>query len=482
MSTVAPSTTSAARLSKKSRLPLALAIVVVLLTGAAGAWLGSAGYIRLPGANVPTDKEATAHAGEHDHAAHGGHDHQHGHPGHDEATSIELSAEAQRNIGLEVAPVDFQEFERTVSLPAIIVERPGQSQIDVAAPLTGVVTRIYPILGQAVRPGDPLFELRLTHEELVQAQGDFLRALQELDVVNREIARLDKIVAGGAVAGKVVLERQYEKEKLEAILLAQEQALVLHGLSKEQVESIRRDRQLLGTLTVVAPASAHTSPGGASDACLLQLQDLRVELGQHVTAGDPLCELADHCELFIEGKAFEQDAKLLNEATRKGWEVRAALETGEGQTETIPGLKILLVGNRVDPESRTFTVQAEVNNELVRNEQMPDGRRVIGWKLKPGQRVQLEVPVETWKERIVLPVEAVVQEGPESYVFVQNGDHFDRRPVHVEYRDGRGVVLSDSNDKIWPGDKVAISGAAQLQLGLKSKAGGGIDPHAGHNH
>ena len=95
--------------------------------------------------------------------------------------------------------------------------------------------------------------------------------------------------------------------------------------------------------------------------------------------------------------------------------------------------------------------------------------------------MQLDVPVEKWPDRIVLPVDAVAQDGAETYVFVPNGDHFDRRPVHVEYRDRSSVVIANDGT-LFPGDIVAISGAQQLQLALKNKSSGGIDPHAGHNH
>ena len=54
---------------------------------------------------------------------------------------------------------------------------------EVTAPMTGVVTRIYPIQGEAVRPGQPLFEVRLTHEDLLQLQAEFLRTVEELDVI-----------------------------------------------------------------------------------------------------------------------------------------------------------------------------------------------------------------------------------------------------------------------------------------------------------
>jgi cobalt-zinc-cadmium efflux system membrane fusion protein len=91
------------------------------------------------------------------------------------------------------------------------------------------------------------------------------------------------------------------------------------------------------------------------------------------------------------------------------------------------------------------------------------------------------VPVERWPERIVLPVEAVVQEGAESYVYQEVSGHFDRQPVHVEYRDPRWVVI-EPDGTLSAGDVVAARGAYQIHLALKNKAGGGPDPHAGHHH
>jgi cobalt-zinc-cadmium efflux system membrane fusion protein len=81
----------------------------------------------------------------------------------------------------------------------------------------------------------------------------------------------------------------------------------------------------------------------------------------------------------------------------------------------------------------------------------------------------------------VLPVEAVAREGAESFVFQQNGDHFDRVTVHVKYRDQFWAVI-ENDGSLFPGDVVALRGAHQLQMALKNQAGGGVDPHAGHNH
>jgi len=95
--------------------------------------------------------------------------------------------------------------------------------------------------------------------------------------------------------------------------------------------------------------------------------------------------------------------------------------------------------------------------------------------------MQLRVPVEQWPGRIVLPVDAVAREGAETFVFLENGDHFDRRPIHVEHQDQLWVVVANDGS-LFPGDTVALTGAHQMQVALKNKAGGGVDPHAGHNH
>jgi hypothetical protein len=120
-------------------------------------------------------------------------------------------------------------------------------------------------------------------------------------------------------------------------------------------------------------------------------------------------------------------------------------------------------------------------NEVRQVERPGSERRYLTWRYRPGQRMQLRIPVETLPDRIVLPAEAIAQDGVETYVFVANGDRFDRRPVHVEYRDDVQVVIANDG-ALFPDEEVAMKGAQQLQLAIKNKASGGIDPHAGHNH
>lgn len=412
-------------------------------------------------------------------AAEAGHDHAgHDHAGHDHGSSIELSESARKNIGLVLGKVELTTFTRSIVLPGIAVERPGRSTVEVTAPLTGVVTRIYPLEGEAVTPGQKLFDLRLTHEELVQSQAELLRTAEELDVVGREIERIEKLTQDGGLATKTLLERKYEQQKQQGVLRAQRQALLLHGLSNAQIDAILQQRTLLQSLTVVAPpAEGETPPADA----VFQVQSLKVSPGKHVTAGDTLALLADHAELFIQGDAFERDTPAISRAAGEGGAVSALIETERGPPQVVSGLKVFYLASQIDPESRTLHFFVQLPNQRDRDGELEGGRRIIAWRFRPGQRMQLQIQVETLPQRIVLPAAAIAQDGAETYIFVPNGKRLDRRAVHVEYRDPLQVVIANDG-KVFPGEPVALSGAQQLLLALKNAAGGGIDPHAGHNH
>jgi len=398
----------------------------------------------------------------------------------EETDSLELSDKGRKNIGLTLVTVEPRDFRRTISVPAILVERPGRTELIVSAPMTGTISRIYPIRGEAVQPGQPLFDLRLTHEDLVEKQGLLLRQLEELDVVKRESARLEKLAGDGIVAGKRILEQQYDQGKREAAIRAEREALLLHGLTETQIDGIVTNRKLLQEITIAAPAPAHDEADHRHED-YLQVAGLSVNRGEQVTAGSRLATLNDHCLLYVEGKAFEHDAEALNEAANRNAAVTAVIEGNGSTPRAIENLRVLFVENAVERDSRALKFYLRLPNELVRNEVNPDGHRFIAWRYRPGQRVQVEVPVETWENRIVLPVEAVVQDGPEWFVFRQQSRRFVRVPVEVEHRDQRHAVVANDGT-LFPGDVVAASGAYQIQLALKNKSGGGVDPHAGHHH
>jgi multidrug efflux pump subunit AcrA (membrane-fusion protein) len=251
----------------------------------------------------------------------------------------------------------------------------------------------------------------------------------------------------------------------------------LHGLTEEQIDTIISSRLLIQETTMRAPARQEPSRTAP-----LQVASLETSHGQFVNTGDTLCVLMDHSELYIEGKAFEQDVEAVTKAASADAHVSALLGAkATSGAEVLEKLKILYVDDSVDRESRTLRFYIALANRLVREDKRPDGRRFIYWQFKVGQRLQIKVPVDRWEEKIVLPAAAVARDGAEFYVFEANAGHFDRRTVHVEYRDEQWVVIANDGT-LTPGKQVAASAAHQMQLAIKNKSGGGVDPHAGHNH
>lgn len=437
--------------------------------------------------------------GEDAHDPHAGHDH----AGHDEATSLELSDQARRNLGLTgdgVAEIQLTTFSKSITVPAVVVEQPGRTRIQVATPMTGVITNVHAAAGEAVEPNSLLFEIRLTHEDLVRSQTEFVTTLGELDIENREIARLEDVATSGGVARKTLLERQYARDKLQSLLVVQQEALRLHGLSETQVQQIAQTRRLLRELKLYSPNADGTTSkelklsrafqqtairpvsmeSGVADPPLI-LRELLVHRGEAVDAGEPLGTLVNYAELYVEGMAFEQDISQLSNASRNDWKVTALFDEADGKAKEVPGLDIAYLDTEIDRTSRTLKFFVRLPNELTHENKPRNNVRFVNWRYRPGQRLQLRVPVEQWEDQIVLPVDAVAREGAEYFVFQENGDHFDRLPVHVKYRDQFSVVVANDG-QLFPGDVVATKSAHQMQMALKNKAGGGVDPHAGHNH
>lgn len=450
------------------------------------------------------------HAG-HSHAPDAKHEHAHPHvsdphePGHSEETSLDLSPQARANLNLTadmLRPVALSNFRRTITIPAVVVPKPGRSQIVVSSPLNGIVTHVHAVTGEAVLPGDLMFEVRLTYEDLVVTQTEYLKLITELEVEDREVARLEQAAQSGAVSGKSLLERRYSKEKLEAALRAQREALKLHGLSDRQIDAIGSDGKLLQDLQIVAPDldrhgeheemrlsqspyhSISFQPQPAAEAAVpprpIVVDDLRVHKGQSVIAGERLCSLSDLTQLYIEGYAFEEDVASISLAAQRDWTVAAVFQDARGKHAS-RDLKVAYVGNSIDSVSRKLSLFVELPNEIVSSTTNAEGQRYINWKYRIGQRLELEIPVDEWIDQIILPVDAVVKEGADWFVFIKKGSHFHRTPVHVQYRNQVSVVIANDGS-LRLGTTVAMTSAHQLLMAIKNKSGGAVDPHAGHSH
>lgn len=401
---------------------------------------------------------------------------------------LRLTPQAQKNLSLVAKPLQPTTYWRKVDLPGTIVDRPGVSDRGVIAPVTGIVTQIHVYPGDTVEPDSPLCTIRLVSETLHASQMELFKASREIEVAEGQLARLKNVTQSGAVAGSRTIEIENKIRLLEATVQAYQQDLKSRGLSAQSIADAAKG-QFVAVFTIKAPgeqalryASLNSVAADTAQplAFAFELQRLNVELGQQVQAGQLLCELADHRSLFIEGRGFKDDMPLIQEAARKGWGVEIAFDQPpQGDWPAPPGsLQIDHVANSIDEESRTFAFFMVLENFWQTYER--NGQTRFLWRFRPGDRVRLRASVDKLDNVFVVPKDAVVREGPEAYVFRQNGDLFDRRPVHVLHEDRVNIVLANDGS-VRPGLYIAQNAAASLNRVLKAQAASGA-PARMHVH
>ncbi len=388
---------------------------------------------------------------------------------------VTLSPQAQKNLGMTAAPLKVESYWQTVAIPGMVIDRQGFSDRGVVAPATGVVSRIFRVPGDTIRVGDPLFTIRLLSESLHLTQSDLFKATQDIRLALAQKERLAGL--GDAVSGSRIIEVDNQITRLQVASKAYRQELLNRGLGASQVDGVAEGK-FVSEITIAAPPPPipAKAPGGMVDLAgvgqnLLEIQDLKTEVGHQVQAGQTLCLIANHQLLSIQGRAFRDELPLLEASLRDGVPIQA--DFGENDTASWPPLNrpltIYSVSNSMDPESRTFhfTVQFENQHKLIER----DGRSQVFWRFRPGQRVRLNLPARKLDNVFVLPLGAVAREGAEAFIFRQNGEVFDRKPVAVLHQDRDRVVIANDGS-VPPGIFVAQSGAPVLNRMVKSQAGG----------
>lgn len=397
--------------------------------------------------------------------------------------SVRLTPQARNNLGLVSKPLKPSAYWRKIEIPGAIVDRPGISDRGVVSPVTGVVTHVHVHPGDLVEPNSSLFSIRLVSESLHASQLELFKATREIEIAKEQRERLAGAAQSGALAQSRIVEIDNQIRRLEVTVEAYRQDLQARGLPEERIAAAAQG-EFVTEITVNAPGEqALRVPEVALVAAIeadvpplpfrFELQELKVELGQQVQAGQVLCSLADHRSLLIEGRAFKDDLPLIQEAAKKGWEIEVEFDQPVGNDwPSLPQkFRIDYVANTIDEESRTFAFYLALDNQW--QAYSHEGETRLLWRFRPGDRVRLHVAVEEMDDVFVLPREAVVREGPEAYVFRHNGDLFDRKPVHVLHEDRQHVVVANDGG-IRPGFFIAQNAAASLNRVLKAQASSGL--------
>src|SRR5215218_1151043 len=148
--------------------------------------------------HVFPDKAAPAEGGHgHSHDEDGGHSHAGPDHGHDHGDRVQLSPQAQKNLGLDVDTLTPRDYWRTVLIPGAVVDRPGESDRSVTTKVAGIVTDIKARPGDTVKAGDPLFTRQLASQFLQAAQTDLAKTAREVEFAVAKRDRTADLVQKG---------------------------------------------------------------------------------------------------------------------------------------------------------------------------------------------------------------------------------------------------------------------------------------------
>jgi hypothetical protein len=238
-------------------------------------------------------------------------------------------------------------------------------------------------------------------------------------------------------------------------------ALLQTGHSLEDVLAMVREHALDPVIRVKVPSGAP----------VWEVRELRVKPGDTVEAGGVLAVLADSRHMALELQSSGVDTALIETALRDGIELEGRpLVTGAGPA--LKGLRLTAYNTpHADEGGHEPRAYAVVANERLLPPAGNGGPPTGAWRLRPGMRYRVRVPVRCHEDVFAFPRDALVTEGAERLIFLRSGTSFRRQPVRLLHEDPESIVVADDG-AVFPNDPVVTSGAFALSLALRAEATG----------
>ena len=294
--------------------------------------------------------------------------------------------------------------------------------IDVTSEVNGIVTEIKFTEGQAIKKGNILFLLDASIEKAEIS-------IQKADV-NRWTALLERRQRLARSAEKLSETKNIAITRLDQLLTDETEALAQLQIAKATLQIAERR---FYKKIVRAPFNGIVG---------LKLKSI----GEYLEPGEVITSLDSIDPIELD---FEVPESAIS-ALKIGAEINAF--TRAWGNEVFSGI-VKSINTRVNQESRSITVRAEINNTNL--------------KLKPGMFMIVKLPVVTHKNAIIIPEEAVLTDGTLRTVYVIKDGITNskavklgqRLPGEVEVLEGissNAIVITGGIQKVRDGSKVTI--------------------------
>lgn len=358
---------------------------------------------------------------------------------------VELSREAQRNVGLGVAEVGEQPLRWVLKATGVV--SPDQSRVAHIFPLArGIVDRVHVQLGDRVQRGQPLVEY--DNIELGQMIGEYLKLRGELkrlqaqqQVARKFLDRAQALIEVEGIAQRELDLRRAEYQQAVAGVESQradiarvEEHLHRFGMSDEQV------RALGGSDHPPHRTASHNLLRAPLGGIITQYN---VAQGEVIDRDKELFTIVDTSTVWVLADVYEKDLGQV----RTGGTARIKIDSYP--RETFTG-RISYVSDFLDPSSRTAKVRCVLPNS--------------GGRLKLEMFATVEISSAEVRKALAVTVAALQQIDNDTVIFVERDQtHFEKRVVQVGERTEEWAEVLGGLRK---GEKVVTTGSFYLKSAL----------------
>ena len=340
-----------------------------------------------------------------------------------ELSTVMLSADAVRRLGVESAPATVQQVSGSRTLGGEVTAPEGRSLV-VTSPVAGTLASAgVTAAGARVRKGQAVFRLTPLaageRDQPIEAQRAVSAAEAEAQAATQRLDRLTELLKGGAASQRSVEEARAQQEVAAAALAA----------ARQRVTSLRRNPVgARGELTIAAPFDGI-------------LQAVTAAQGQTVAASAPLFEIVQVDALWVRVPIYAGDLDHVDTAQPA---MLTSLDSS-GPPRTLR--RVATAPLRADPRAASVDLFYEIVGPVD--------------TLRPGQRVSVQVPLVASTKGLVAPASALLYDMHGStWVYEDQGNgKYVRRRVDVARQIGDRILIARG---IAEGTRVVSVGAAEL--------------------
>ena len=360
---------------------------------------------------------------------------------------------------VEAAPLPVKVSKAVMGDLVMTLKSPGEAyterRIAMKAEVGGFVKNLYATEGRHVKEGDLLVELddREYRLRLERLEAQRLRYLSELFLEKQYAAagqeaspgvidKLDKAQVAydkSAEAFKKGLVSQADLEKAQGDL---ELALIEAGRKKDEIMASTKGLTQAEVDVKIARMDLEKTRIRAPFAGIVT--DIKLSPKERLDAGRELFTLVDISRIKVRAKVLESEVGKVV----AGREVELLFSAFPGRA--FKG-RIEAVSPIINADDKTCAVHVTMDNPSE--------------EVKPGMHAEVEIPTEIFKDRLLVPQQAILVRGGRKLVFAVEGDIAKWRYIEVGLENERFAEVLPGKEPGWgvsAGDTVIIEGHITL--------------------